>query len=492
MNCEQMRMLISAYIDGELSDTERDKVEEHLRICDECLNFQNAIVALKYLLASHRLPSPSRDKFAALLQRLRGIAPQRRAHHAHRCSKVQQRMLELIDEKLSDDQAAMLLTEIARCDACTTVLAQWERYASAVAGLASISAPQQRKVELIERLRQERLVKRHGAERVLWRFAIGVLVVGAVAIAFLASLMWQRSEQPRIVAHRIQGMPTDSHRGIKGVHGATAHERQVPSTRSVAPSFKLPQMASVPERPKSVISPRSRAGVMGRKSTALVSVAPAARTSMGESIKPVGAKLGKPAAAEIKREGISVVVSVTRPYKPAEPTTRPEELPTTQMLAARWEDVMLRETPSLESHQFMIAMVAPESQLGEHHKVITQRSQAVSPQKSFPIYGMGIATGEHTDDELYMHGGLREFLRHRRIPSEHELKKLGEASGQQWRMLSGAAFQPRPEIEELERLRERMLGYQTIVEQSRSNDIFMGANQNRLLYLKLFRLGIQW
>lgn len=49
--------LLSAYVEGDLADCERARVERHLAACPEC---RNALDSLRHMLARmHRVPSPA-------------------------------------------------------------------------------------------------------------------------------------------------------------------------------------------------------------------------------------------------------------------------------------------------------------------------------------------------------------------------------------------------------------------------------------------------
>lgn len=484
-------MLISAYIDGEANDAERADIEEHLHSCDECLNFHNTLMALKHLLASHRLRSPSGNERAALLKLIREAPPRRRGWHAHKCSKAQRKMLELIDEKLSNDEAAMLLADIARCDACTAAFSQWERYAAIMAELAGVPIPHQRKAELLERLGEERLARGFGIGRLLPRLVAGALIACAIAMTTVALLRHQ-TESARITMRHEQRTPGSLPKTVESMHGKTTQEKMAPSIGLVTSPLKPQQMANRPIRQAELESrSRERIEAQWAKSTPQIAAAPASATSRSGEAKVSVAKRSMPTTVSIKREGITPTTIAMRPYKPAELLSHEEGLPTAQMLVTQRKETAVNEMPTVESHY---RAVESGNQQDKQLKVSVtlERLYATSPQKDLPKHGIGIATGEHVNDELYMHGGLEEFLKHKVISREHALAKFGEHPGQHWGILIGAAFQPRPEVEELERVRERMLGYQNLVEQSRFNDTFMGANQNRMLCIKLFRLGIKW
>jgi len=493
VNCDRMRILISAYIDGEVSHTERAEVEGHLRSCDECLNFHNTLLALKHLLASHRFPSPSRDGAAALIQLVRKTSRQQRCYGAHRCSGARQKMLELIDGKLSDDEAAMLLADIARCDTCTAEFAQWERYASAMAELVDVPIPQQRKAELIERLREEGFAKRTGFGHALLRLAAGALIACVAAMAIIALLARYQPERSRTAAYRERRVISSSPRAVKSAHGEMTKEGMTAATGTIdsSQSYKPQRVASIIGQPSSESRSRPLTEPRSTRGTMRVTTASAAGTPKSWEAKVERVKESIPVTAGIKRESLTVTAVTARPYKPVELKVYGGEPQEAQTLFSQRKDATVSEMPTVESYQFAVGARYQHGTQSEV-AVASERLAAASFQKSLPKHGIGTATGEHVNDELYMHGGLGELLKHKRVARESTLTKLGEHSGQQWEILSGAAFQPRSEVEELERLRERMLGYESLVEQLRSNDAFMGANQNRILCLKLFRLGIKW
>ena len=71
MSCWQMRILISEYVDGELSDEEKQKVEDHIVVCGACyrefVEMKTLVGKLKRALAPYRFTD--RDK-QTLLRRL--------------------------------------------------------------------------------------------------------------------------------------------------------------------------------------------------------------------------------------------------------------------------------------------------------------------------------------------------------------------------------------------------------------------------------------
>lgn len=72
MGCSEYKLLIAEYFDDELSDLERQSVEEHILFCDTCykefVEMRELVTMLKQSLAPYRSTS---EDCAALTDRLR-------------------------------------------------------------------------------------------------------------------------------------------------------------------------------------------------------------------------------------------------------------------------------------------------------------------------------------------------------------------------------------------------------------------------------------
>ncbi len=55
MNCEASRILISSYLDGELSDQEVELFKAHLQVCEDCVRYLQQQEILKNALKHYSL-----------------------------------------------------------------------------------------------------------------------------------------------------------------------------------------------------------------------------------------------------------------------------------------------------------------------------------------------------------------------------------------------------------------------------------------------------
>ena len=71
MGCEEIKILISEYFDDELSDTEKQAVEEHILCCSRCykefIEMRELVSLLKQSLSPYRVSS---EDLSALFNRL--------------------------------------------------------------------------------------------------------------------------------------------------------------------------------------------------------------------------------------------------------------------------------------------------------------------------------------------------------------------------------------------------------------------------------------
>ncbi len=73
MNCRDLKELLSAYVDGELAQTQRDFVEEHLATCTECQAVVERYRQTGRQLASLRTPTPPADLRDRVMSRIRTL-----------------------------------------------------------------------------------------------------------------------------------------------------------------------------------------------------------------------------------------------------------------------------------------------------------------------------------------------------------------------------------------------------------------------------------
>ncbi len=76
-NCEDIRVLISAWLDGEATARESELVFEHLASCEACRNFLDELEAARHSLHSQLFPEDTESLDLRLLESLRAAARER-------------------------------------------------------------------------------------------------------------------------------------------------------------------------------------------------------------------------------------------------------------------------------------------------------------------------------------------------------------------------------------------------------------------------------
>ena len=73
MNCSRMHLLISEYFDDELSEVQKQAVEEHILLCSECyeefIEMRELTLLLKQALAPYRVSEAGVNAFAGRIAR---------------------------------------------------------------------------------------------------------------------------------------------------------------------------------------------------------------------------------------------------------------------------------------------------------------------------------------------------------------------------------------------------------------------------------------
>lgn len=488
MDCKQARMLISAYIDGELNEAEMKGLNEHLKQCAECMSFYNSVVALKRVLASYQEPKPKDELLMTTLHRLRetkgGYTPSDKPHN---CKAVQYKMLELLDGELEEEDAHGLLEQIARCDTCTAVWAQWERYAEAMKSLRKLPVPAHHKVALIERLREERLSSQkvaHFPERLLQWARQAIVATMVIASALLATLLLNYRMRHTAL---LQPVSVVTEQAPRERHVVTSHIAKEPLNRPI-PTTPPPSKPDELAKRTQHISREEQALASAKLTACVVATDETIKPSNINDIKPSLKETSMPMRTKLERSGAGVREFAERVHATVVlPVHHEHERVASQMLIRRARHEGIDELPKLEK-TFTGTQATHTLRVGAL-EATKARAEGKSIAKSLPKYGIGVASGETFDEELLVQGDLEEVLKRWREATELTSSAV---SVEGWRMVMGAAFQYRPEIEEVERLNNYFLGRPDIVERVRPSDTFTGANQNKCLYIKLFRLGVQW
>ena len=488
MDCKVARMFISAYIDGEINEADVERLNKHLKRCAECMSFYNSMVTLKRILASSHEPKPENEFLTTTLHRLREAkGSQTLSNRPHNCKIIQHKMLELLDGEIEDEDAHGLLEQIARCDTCTAVWFQWERYMEVMKSLRGLPVPAHHKVALIERLREEKLslqTKIHFAGKLLqWsRQAIVVAMVTAFAL-LIALLLNHRIKHTVIVQHTGETVKKVYHEGEKRI--VTSHIVKESSSRPIPIPHKPSELVKRPQRivhGKPVSAPaKFTASVVATDETVKPSNINDIRISLKGTGIPMRTNVGRRRA--VVREFAERMHATV-----ALPVHHEHEKVASQMLIKKARQEGMSELPELEKITSG-TQVTHTLQYGALEATKT-RDEEKSIAKSLPKYGIGVASGEALDEELLLQGGLEEALK--RWKEAMELTSSKTVSVEGWHMIMGAAFQYRSEVDEVKRLNNYFLGRPDIVERVRPGDTFAGASQNRCLYIKLFRLGVQW
>ncbi len=74
---EEIQRMLSAYLDGELTQADRQRVRLHLEECRECRLVMEEMAALQRLTAEMKFPDPPEEIMDALERRLSVRAPRR-------------------------------------------------------------------------------------------------------------------------------------------------------------------------------------------------------------------------------------------------------------------------------------------------------------------------------------------------------------------------------------------------------------------------------
>jgi hypothetical protein len=83
MNCKDLKELLSAYVDGELSRTQREFLEEHLAGCADCRAILKGYRAVNQKLASLREVPAMLDRKSAIMSKIKGVSNQPVRHWLH-------------------------------------------------------------------------------------------------------------------------------------------------------------------------------------------------------------------------------------------------------------------------------------------------------------------------------------------------------------------------------------------------------------------------
>jgi len=76
--CEQWSELLSAWVDGELRESERKALEEHLQNCQSCRQAERELRELKRKLEAIPVPPPEPEMWSRVLRHVRHHAQRRR------------------------------------------------------------------------------------------------------------------------------------------------------------------------------------------------------------------------------------------------------------------------------------------------------------------------------------------------------------------------------------------------------------------------------
>lgn len=197
-----MDSLLSAYIDDELGAQERKCIEEHLSECVRCQQSYEVLCKLHHAMASLPAPPAPKEHYTSLREAIAACSAaerrkgRRQGSSKHNCEAVQKRMMMLLDDKLPVDESHALFEQIARCDNCTQVWAQWQAYQAALQRMAKFPAPAERKAMLLTLIREQsgEVVQLHRVTLVetikwLWQHRVRWLVAGSFVAVLLIALV---------------------------------------------------------------------------------------------------------------------------------------------------------------------------------------------------------------------------------------------------------------------------------------------------------------
>lgn len=548
VNCERVDSLLSAYIDNELGAQDRKCVEEHLSECVRCRRSYELLCKLHQAVASLPEPPIPKEHYASLQEAIgaRGALKWwggwRRGNSKHHCKVVQRQMLMLLDDELPADESLALFEQIARCNSCTRVWAQWQAYQTALKRMAKLPTPTERKAMLLALIREQssdavqpRRVALLEAMRWLWREHATWLITGSFAIVLLiavliTTMMRNANNTQTLVAGMSKVTPTDAQlqsgistegnasERVSQKSGEMASKGQPLSTQS-QPSIARrvsdrPSVAKVlPRQPKTSVSPKlsSKARIAPAKGAQVLQVAQwratekdnkssktvgklkvaRARDAMagGDTVTLKGRDEGSSSTSAVKMT-LSMRQRSLMHYAPVKPMGVMKH-----RITKRTKDVKDIDIPSPESRAAGVGMLQRVMHKVEMDIPNPRRAGAVV-EKVTPIYGIGVASGEHAQDELYRRGGLTA-LQSDQERLQRILVLLGEGVGdipteRNWEKITGAAFRPRFQEQEIARLRSYLSWRAGFRDELRSRDTPSGLNPSRTFCLKLFQVGIRW
>jgi predicted anti-sigma-YlaC factor YlaD len=146
IRCDELRELLSTYLEGTLGAADRSRVEDHLAACEECASTAEAMRLV--VGAGQRLAglAPSADLTARLT--------------ASPCARWLDLLFRAVDHEVAPEALARLLEHLERCEGCRRT---WDDLAL----IQQVSATLRPPSRLIERCRTAHLRRPRGGRRVM-------------------------------------------------------------------------------------------------------------------------------------------------------------------------------------------------------------------------------------------------------------------------------------------------------------------------------------
>ena len=129
LNCEKIEELLGGYLDSELSEAERVKVDGHLAICISCTHTLKEIKSVKSLLNDLPAEKAERD-FSLDIDEIMALATTAVAPVPLNCEEVLGLIDEYHDQELDRDKSSSVEAHINECDNCFKALASIQSLSS--------------------------------------------------------------------------------------------------------------------------------------------------------------------------------------------------------------------------------------------------------------------------------------------------------------------------------------------------------------------------
>lgn len=181
-DCEQIKLLLDAYHDGEALPAERELVERHLDVCRECkrsLSEIEMIAGSMRDLPEIKMPRDYADNFEAVLA-------QRTKPSDKSCAEIAMLLDAYFDNELEDAEHEAVANHLPGCDECNRGLSEIERVVASLKQLPPVALKQ----DYAENF--ETILAQRGARNIVWfkqrrTWAATAIAASLLIIAFVSN-----------------------------------------------------------------------------------------------------------------------------------------------------------------------------------------------------------------------------------------------------------------------------------------------------------------